>query len=78
MGQAEATEASDKIHQTSLHEADQVDISPEAEMVSRVHEMPDVRADRIDAIRQEISAGTYDTDEKMDIALGRMFDELAG
>ena len=61
-----------------LHEADQLDISPEADMVSRVHELPDVRADRIEAIRQEIAAGTYDTDDKLEVALGRLFDDLAG
>ena len=62
----------------ALHEADQLDISPEADMVNRVHELPDVRADRIEAIRQQIEAGTYETEEKLEIALGRLFDEFAG
>lgn len=61
-----------------LHGADQVDISAEADMVSRVHEMPDVRTDRVAEIRQQIEAGSYDTDAKFDIAIGRMLDELAG
>ena len=62
----------------ALHEADQLDISPEADLVSRVHAMPDIRADRVESIRQQIAAGTYETEEKMNVALGRLLDELAG
>ena len=75
---AAAADSAAEVNEAALHEADQLDISPEADMVSRVAELPDVRADRIEAIRQQIADGTYDTDEKLDIALGRMFDEFAG
>jgi len=61
-----------------LHGADQVDISAEADMVSRVHELPDVRTDKVAEIRQQIDAGTYDTDAKMEVAVGRLLDELSG
>jgi len=61
-----------------LHGADQVDISAEADMVSRVHELPDVRTDRVAEIRQQLAAGAYETDAKLDVALGRLLDELAG
>jgi negative regulator of flagellin synthesis FlgM len=64
--------------QTQLHEADQVDISPEADMISRVHELPEMRADRIAEIRAELAAGTYETEEKLDMAIGRLLDELVG
>ena len=60
----------------SLH-VDQLDISPEADMVSRTRDLPDIRQDRVDSIRQQIAAGTYDTSEKLDIALSRLLDELA-
>ena len=62
----------------NLHEADQVEISAEAEMISRVHELPDIRADRVAEIREQIAAGAYETDEKLDIAVGRLLDELVG
>ena len=75
---AAAAQSAGEVNEAALHEADQLDISPEADMVSRVSELPDVRAERIDAIRQQIADGTYDTDEKLEIALGRMFDEFAG
>ena len=59
-----------------LHGMDQIDISPEAELVSRVGDVPDIRADRIAEIRAEIEAGVYETDEKLDVALGRLLDEI--
>ncbi len=55
---------------------DQVDISAEADLVSRVHELPDIRADRVENIRAEIDAGVYETDEKLDVAVGRLLDEI--
>lgn len=61
-----------------VHAADQLDISPEAEMVGRVHDLPEIRADRVADIRRQIEAGTYETGEKLDIALGRLLDEIAG
>lgn len=59
-----------------LHGADQLDISPEAELVSRINDMPDVRADRVAEIRSQIEAGTYETEDKLNVAVGRLFDEL--
>ena len=55
---------------------DQVDISPEAELVSQVNDLPEIRADRVAEIRAQIEAGTYETDEKLDVAVGRLLDEI--
>lgn len=57
--------------------ADQVDISPEADFVSQVRDLPAIRADRVAQIKAQIQAGTYETDEKLDIALSRLLDEIA-
>lgn len=59
-----------------LSGVDQLDISPEAEMLSQVHNLPEVRQDRVAEIRAQIKNGTYDTDEKLDIALSRLLDEI--
>ena len=56
---------------------DQLDISPEADFVSQVHDLPDIRADKVAAIKAQIAAGTYETDAKLDIALSRLLDEIA-
>lgn len=58
--------------------ADQLDISSEANFVSQVRDLPDIRADRVAQIRQAIADGSYDTDDKLDVALGRLLDEFAG
>ena len=60
----------------SLHGMDQVDISAEAELVSLVGDVPDIRADRVAEIRAQIDAGVYETDEKLDVAVGRLLDEI--
>lgn len=63
----------------SVQASDQVDISPEADalnMVNRVHDLPEIRTDRVAEIRAQIEAGDYETDEKIDVALGRFLDEI--
>ena len=55
---------------------DELDISHEADMVSRVRDLPDIRADRVADIRAEIAAGVYETGDKLEIALGRLLDEI--
>ncbi|MFH1923734.1 MAG: flagellar biosynthesis anti-sigma factor FlgM [Planctomycetota bacterium] len=55
---------------------DELEISDAARLVDRVRELPEVRQDRIDQIRAEIAADTYETDEKIEIALGRFLDEI--
>ncbi len=62
---------------SQLTGADQLDISREADMVSRVREIPDIRADRVAEIRAAIESGEYETDEKLDIAVGRLLDEIS-
>jgi negative regulator of flagellin synthesis FlgM len=55
---------------------DQLDISPEADLVAQVHNLPDIRADRVAQIKAQIAAGTYETDAKIDLALSRLLDEI--
>jgi len=56
---------------------DQLDISAEAQLMSTQAAGTDVRADRIADIRAQIANGQYETPEKLDAAMSRMFDELA-
>jgi negative regulator of flagellin synthesis FlgM len=56
---------------------DQLDISPEADFVAQARELPDIREDRVAAIREQIKSGTYETAEKLDMALSRLLDEIA-
>jgi negative regulator of flagellin synthesis FlgM len=53
-----------------------LDISPEAELLSQVRDLPEIRQDRVNDLRAQIKNGTYDTDEKLDLALSRLLDEI--
>lgn len=57
--------------------SDQLDISPEAEMLIRARELPEIRAERVAQIRAAIAAGTYETPDKLEIAINRLLDEIA-
>lgn len=73
------TQAAGPAQQTDAWmDVDELDISQEADLVSRARDLPDVRADRIAEIKADIAAGVYETDEKLDIALGRLLDEMSG
>ena len=56
---------------SSPYGVDQLDLSPEAEFVAQARDLPEIREDRVAAIRAEIASGTYETPEKLDLALSR-------
>jgi|TARA_B100000700_G_scaffold39076_1_gene39117 negative regulator of flagellin synthesis FlgM len=77
---AKATQATSITNPT-----DQVEISVEAEMNSptvemieqlQVQDLPEIRTDRVAQIREAIESGTYETEEKLDIAIDRLLDEI--
>ena len=55
---------------------DELEISDAARLLEKVNDLPDIRQDRVDQIRTQIAAGTYETDEKLQVALGRLLDEI--
>jgi len=57
-------------------QGDQLDISPEGQFIDRIGELPEIRQDRVDAIRTAIAEGTYDTGDKLDRALENLLDEI--
>lgn len=61
----------------STQGVDQLDISPQADLINQVKDLPDIRADRVADIKARIAAGTYDTEKNLDIALSRLLDEIA-
>jgi negative regulator of flagellin synthesis FlgM len=56
--------------------ADRVEISPAANAALQAAEGGHVRTDLVNLIRGQIAAGTYDTPEKMDIAMERLLDQI--
>ena len=55
---------------------DEVQISDAARLVEQAKQSSDIRHERVAAIREQIAQGTYDTPEKLDVALDRLLDEI--
>jgi negative regulator of flagellin synthesis FlgM len=55
---------------------DEVQISDAARLVEQAQQAPDIRQDRVNTIRAQIAAGTYETPDKLDMALSRLLDEI--
>ena len=60
----------------SAAKADRVDISPAASAALEAAESGQVRTDLVNLIRGQIAAGTYDTPDKMNAAMDRLFDQI--
>ena len=56
---------------------DEVQISDTGRLVDLANQAPDIRQDRVDSIRAQLAAGTYETPDKLDTALSRFLDEVA-
>ena len=69
MGQASAPSQNTTIR-------DELQLSPMGQLLDKVHELPDIRSDLVARIRAEIAAGTYETEEKLQVALERLLDEI--
>ena len=57
---------------------DQVEISPLGQMLDGISRLPEIRHEKVEAIRREIASGRYDTPEKLEVALDRLLDEFQG
>ncbi len=59
----------------SLESDDQVEISSMAQYFNQISELPEVRADKVESIRQAINNGTYDIDGNLSEALDNFLEE---
>jgi negative regulator of flagellin synthesis FlgM len=62
---------------SSINTTDELQLSPAAQMASKLSEIPDIRWDRVNSIKSAIADGTYMTDDKMNVAVDRLLDEIA-
>ncbi|MDA1007604.1 MAG: flagellar biosynthesis anti-sigma factor FlgM [Planctomycetota bacterium] len=49
---------------------------PQSKQIDALKAMPDVRLDRIEAMKRAITNGEFDTPERLQTAIRRMIDEL--
>lgn len=74
---AESAESIEPTNTESISFEDRIEFSTEAEMLSRIDDLPEIRTDRVADIRAQIEAGVYETDEKLEVSIGRLLDEIA-
>ncbi len=55
---------------------DHVEISPLGQMLDGISRLPEIRHEKVEEIRKQIASGSYETPEKIQVALDRLFDEL--
>lgn len=54
---------------------DQVEISDDARLLHKIAQLPDIRTDKVLQIKQAIAQGTYESNEKLNIALDELLNE---
>lgn len=56
--------------------ADRVELSGMSEMLKSLKAGKDFRADKVADVKSQLEAGTYESDEKLNIAADRLLDDL--
>ncbi|MBN1765578.1 MAG: flagellar biosynthesis anti-sigma factor FlgM [Sedimentisphaerales bacterium] len=56
---------------------DQVQISEVALYLSKIANLPEIRQDLVDEVKQALDSGTYDIEGKLSIAIDNLLDEHA-
>lgn len=57
---------------------DTIEISQVARLTATVHELPSIRTELVERVRAEIASGTYETPDRIDVALEHLLDEMTG
>lgn len=56
--------------------ADKAEISDQARFLQKLSETDEIRQDKVDSVRSQIEAGTYETDDKLDAAVQKLLEDL--
>lgn len=56
--------------------ADRAEFSDYAQLLAHLAELGEIRADKVAAVREQVEAGTYETAEKLDIAVRRALRDI--
>jgi len=55
---------------------DRVEVSQLATYLSKLNQLPSIRHELVSSVREQLAAGTYDVDGKLDEAIGELFKDL--
>ena len=64
------------VSRTPAEICDVVEISTVARLASEIQDLPEIRADLVQRVKEEIAAGNYETPKRVEIAVERLMDEL--
>ncbi len=56
---------------------DEVHFSAESQFVAQANELPPIRQDRVDELRDLIQSGKYETADRLEGAIDNLLDEIA-
>ena len=73
---ASASEAAVRVPDPGGRAGDRVELSNHARLLDRLQRLPDVRDELVESVRHAIADGTYETPEKLDIAVRQLLEEL--
>lgn len=62
---------------TTTRGNDQVELSPRAQLLSKIADLPDVRQGLIDRVRASLDDGTYETEARTNAALDGLLEDIA-
>lgn len=65
-----------RVESKAGRQADTIELSERAQLLAAEGPQPSARAERIAQIQAQIAAGTYETQQKIDVAIDRLADEL--
>lgn len=72
---AAAYQGTEKARQTIEPRSDRVELSRLAQLLDQLRHLPDVRQDLVDRVRAAIAEGTYETPQKLELAISRLLEE---
>ncbi|MCZ6834408.1 MAG: flagellar biosynthesis anti-sigma factor FlgM [Planctomycetota bacterium] len=55
---------------------DRVELSDHARLIDKMRHLPEGRLDLVNQVRQSIDSGDYETEEKMNLAISRLLDDI--
>lgn len=73
--QATANTGPSQVQPAASENVDQVEISDNARLLHKIAQLPDIRTEKVLQVKQAIAQGTYESEEKLNIALDELLNE---
>jgi anti-sigma28 factor (negative regulator of flagellin synthesis) len=73
---SQVTPAANALPTQAAQAMDTVELSTIARLAAKIQELPEVRTELVQRIKAELASGTYESSDKIDVAVDRLMDEL--